>query len=75
MFEAKGYVIPASPRQVTPEVSGRILERYVVEGKKVQAGEVLCRLDKEEYQADHDRSDQKAQEDPSVLQLISLLEP
>src|SRR5262249_2276199 len=56
VFEAKGYVIPVQQIQVSPKVGGMVEELFVVEGKRVKAGDVLCKLETVDYQADHDRA-------------------
>ncbi len=56
VLDAKGYIIPARQILVSPEVSGRIIELNVVEGKRVTKGEVLARLDPKDFQDDVDRA-------------------
>jgi HlyD family secretion protein len=53
---AQGYIIPAHQILVSPQVSGRILELRIEEGRRVQKGDVLARLESTEYQADVDRA-------------------
>jgi len=51
--QAKGYIIPAHQIQVSPiEVSGRIQELFIEEGKWFEKGEVLARLENTRYQED-----------------------
>jgi multidrug resistance efflux pump len=55
-LEAKGYVVAAHAVQVSPKVSGTIVwvhEKFE-EGQRFKEGEVLARLEDEEYKADHD---------------------
>jgi len=56
VLEAKGYIVPARQILVSPEVSGRVIELHVVEGKRVAKGEVLARLDPKDFQDDVDRA-------------------
>ena len=56
VLEAKGYIVPARQILVSPEVSGRVIELQVVEGKRVAKGEVLARLDPKDFQDDVDRA-------------------
>jgi multidrug resistance efflux pump len=56
VFEAKGYVIPVQQIQVSPKVGGMVERLYVEEGKRVKKGEILCELEKVDYQADYDRA-------------------
>ncbi len=56
VLEAKGYITPARQILVSPEVSGRVIELHVVEGKRVKQGEVLARLDPKDFQDDVDRA-------------------
>lgn len=54
VLESKGYIIAAHQIQVSPiEVSGRILELYIEEGKLFQAGQPLAILDSASYEADY----------------------
>lgn len=57
VLEAKGYVVPARQILVSPEVSARVVELHVVEGKRVTKGEVLARLDPKDFQDDVDRAE------------------
>ncbi len=57
VLEAKGYIVPARQILVSPEVSARIVELHVVEGKRVAKGEVLARLDPKDFQDDVDRAE------------------
>lgn len=56
VLEAKGYIVPARQILVSPEVSARVIELRVVEGKRVAKGEVLARLDPKDFQDDVDRA-------------------
>jgi multidrug resistance efflux pump len=56
VFEAKGYVIPVQQIQVSPKVGGMVEELYVLEGKRVKAGDILCKLETVDYQADNDKA-------------------
>jgi multidrug resistance efflux pump len=51
--QAKGYIIPAHQIQVSPiEVSGRIQELFIEEGKWFEKGQVLAKLEDTKYQED-----------------------
>jgi multidrug resistance efflux pump len=52
-LESKGYIIPAHQIQVSPvEVSGRIVELNIEEGKRFKKGQVLAVLDTASYGAE-----------------------
>jgi multidrug efflux pump subunit AcrA (membrane-fusion protein) len=51
VLEAAGYLVPARQVTVSPKVAGQILELLVEVGQRVQAGEVLARLDPAGQQA------------------------
>lgn len=52
-FESKGYIVPAHQIQVSPiEVSGRIVETFIEEGKHFEKGAILARLDDESFRAE-----------------------
>jgi multidrug resistance efflux pump len=55
-LESQGYIIPAHQILVSPQVSGRIIELHIEEGRRVQKGEILARLEDTEYQADANRA-------------------
>jgi HlyD family secretion protein len=50
VLESKGYLVPAAHITVSPKVAGQVVELLIDEGKQVKAGDVLARLDAEEYQ-------------------------
>jgi RND family efflux transporter MFP subunit len=52
VLECKGYLVPASQVTVSPKVAGQVVELLIDEGTRVKAGDVLARLDAEEYTAD-----------------------
>lgn len=54
--ESKGYIIPISMILVSPLVGGRVKELHIWEGKRVKQGEVLAKLETEDYQPDRDRA-------------------
>jgi multidrug resistance efflux pump len=56
VFEAKGYVIPEQQIQVSPKVGGMVEELNVLEGKRVEKGAILCKIETVDYQADYDRA-------------------
>jgi multidrug resistance efflux pump len=51
ILEVKGYLMPAAQVTVSPKVRGQVIELLIDEGKMVKAGEILARLDPEEYKA------------------------
>ena len=51
-LQGKGYVIPAHQILVSPKVTGEIVELNIVEGRKVEAGAILAKLEPSEYQAE-----------------------
>ncbi|WP_425617421.1 HlyD family secretion protein [Anatilimnocola sp. NA78] len=55
-LESQGYIIPAHQILVSPQVSGRIIELHIEEGRRVNKGEILAKLESTEYQADYDRA-------------------
>ena len=54
--ESQGYIIPAHQILVSPQVSGRIVKLDIEEGRRVEKGTVLARLEDTEYQAEFDRA-------------------
>lgn len=54
VLTAGGYIIPRKEVEVSSKIIGRIVEMDVVEGRKVKEGDVLLRIDDEEYQAQVD---------------------
>src|SRR5947209_3546982 len=54
VLEMRGYVVPVSQVQVSPKVSGEVVELNLEEGKVVAKGAVLARLDPTEYKANLD---------------------
>ena len=59
-LEAKGYLIPAHQIQVSPKVSGMVVQLNFEEGKRVKKGDILAQLETIDYQADRDRADAAA---------------
>jgi multidrug resistance efflux pump len=57
-LEAKGYVVPARQVQVIPSVAGKVvwLHEKFEEGQRFKQGEVLARLEADEYKADFDKA-------------------
>ncbi len=51
LLTSNGYIIPRQKVEVTPKIIGRVKEILVKRGDHVQEGDVLLRLDDEEYQA------------------------
>ena len=54
--EFPGRVSAALVAEVRPQVSGIVTERLFVEGSQVAAGDVLYRIDPQEYQAAYDKA-------------------
>jgi multidrug resistance efflux pump len=55
VLESKGYIIPVHQIQVSPKVSGMVMELNIEEGMQVKEGDVLAKLETVEYQSDRDR--------------------
>jgi RND family efflux transporter MFP subunit len=51
VLECRGYLVPATHITVTPKVAGQVVQLLIEEGKQVKAGDVLARLDAEEFKA------------------------
>jgi multidrug resistance efflux pump len=58
VLEAKGYIVPAHPVRVSPGVAGKIvwLHEKFEEGTHYKEGEVVARLEDDEYRADLDKA-------------------
>jgi HlyD family secretion protein len=54
-LESKGYVIPVHQIQVSPKVSGMVIELNFEEGMRVKEGFILAKIETTEYQAEYDR--------------------
>lgn len=58
VLETRGYIIPAHQIQVSPiEIAGRIKKINFVEGKWVEEGDELARVDDVSYRADFDEAE------------------
>jgi len=55
-LESKGYLIPAHQILVSPKVSGMIVKLFVIEGARVEKGDILAELEKNDYEADWKRA-------------------
>lgn len=55
VLDATGYIIAHSLVKVSPTIAGRIEEVFVVEGQKIKKGDLLARLDDDQYRADLDQ--------------------
>jgi multidrug resistance efflux pump len=57
-LEAKGYVVAARQIQVSPSVAGKVvwLHEKFEEGQRFKKGDVLARLEDDEYKADFDKA-------------------
>ena len=51
LLNATGYIVAAHKIQVAPKVNGRVAQVLVDKGHKVQQGQVLVRLEDDEYRA------------------------
>lgn len=51
VLEGRGWVEPARLLTVTPKIAGQLVEVFFEEGKKVQAGDILAKLDARDYEA------------------------
>jgi multidrug resistance efflux pump len=56
VLEAKGYIVAAHQILVTPRVNGLVTKLNVVEGARVQKGDILALVEDTEYRADRDRA-------------------
>src|SRR5712691_11246992 len=51
LLNATGYIVAAHKTQVAPKVNGRVAQVLVSKGQQVQQGQVLVRLEDDEYRA------------------------
>jgi HlyD family secretion protein len=51
LLNATGYIVAAHKIQVAPKVNGRVAQVLVSKGQQVQQGQVLVRLEDDEYRA------------------------
>ena len=51
LLNATGYIVAAHKIQVAPKVNGRVVQVLVGKGQQVQHGQVLVRLEDDEYRA------------------------
>lgn len=56
VLESKGYLIAAHQIQVSPKVGGLVVHLDFEEGRRVEKGQILCRLETVDYQAERDRA-------------------
>jgi len=56
VLESKGHITPARQILLSPKVSGMLVELPIEEGQRVKQGDVVARLETDEYQADFDRA-------------------
>jgi multidrug efflux pump subunit AcrA (membrane-fusion protein) len=52
VYESKGYIVPVGQVSVSPKVGGQVIEMTIEEGKFVNKGEILARLENGEYKAE-----------------------
>lgn len=57
VLESKGYLIPITRVQVTPRVSGQVIELFFEEGTRVEKDAVLARIDPTPYEFDYRRAE------------------
>src|SRR5207244_4416455 len=55
VHESKGYIIPVHQIQVSPKVSGMVMDLRIEEGMQVKEGDILAELEITEYKAEFDR--------------------
>jgi multidrug resistance efflux pump len=55
-LDSKGYIMPVRQILVSPKISGMIVKSHILEGKHVKKGEVLAKLEDDDYQADFHRA-------------------
>jgi HlyD family secretion protein len=55
-LDSKGYITPVRQILVSPKINGMIVKSYILEGKHVKKGEVLAKLEDDDYQADFHRA-------------------
>lgn len=70
-LESKGYIVPISLIQVSPKISGTVMNLYIEEGNPVRKGDTLAKLEVVEYKSDFDRT--KAAVDAAKARLDELL--
>lgn len=71
VLESKGNIVPIHKIQVSPKVGGMVEELYFEEGKWVQAGDILARLETVDYKADRDRARAALEETANNLQELT----
>jgi len=52
---ANGKIQPEAEVKISPDVSGEVVEVYVIEGEQVEAGTVLAKIDPKIYTSTYDR--------------------
>jgi multidrug resistance efflux pump len=56
VLESKGYIIPVHKIQVSPKVSGMVVELFFQEGQRVKKGDKLAQLEIDDYRDERDRA-------------------
>lgn len=56
-LESKGYIIPEQKILVSPKVSGMVIELNLIEGQRVEQGDVLAVLESIDYELDVRRAE------------------
>jgi multidrug resistance efflux pump len=57
VLESKGYIIPAHQIQVSPKVGGMVTDLNIEEGLRVKQGQILARIEMDNYEADRDHAE------------------
>src|SRR5262245_29104076 len=52
VHDSKGYIVPISLIQISPLVGGKVVELNIEEGNRVKKGDLLARLEEDEYRSD-----------------------
>ena len=60
-LNSKGYITPVHMIQVSPQVTGKVIELNFDEGMRVKKGDVLARLEQTEYQSYYDGAEARWQ--------------
>jgi HlyD family secretion protein len=53
---ANGTVVPVQTVNLSPKTAGRLMELLVEQGDRVQAGQIIARMENEELQAEYDQA-------------------
>jgi multidrug resistance efflux pump len=75
VLQSKGYIIPAHEILVTPQVTGKVVELNIEEGMHVTEGQLLARLEDDEYRAKHEHAKAKYDSARQNLELLKASYP